>query len=415
MRVCLVAHKFYEINTHMRQFASAFTGPGDMVDVIAVRHAESLKHETIDGVNVYRIQERVDDEHRPVDHLVNTTLFLLRAALILAMKHLREPYDLIHIQTIPDFLVFAALLPKICGTPIILDMRDLSPELYASKFKTAENGGIVRALRWVEKVSAKFADHVIVANPLWLERVITRSAVASKCSMFWSYPDPRLFHPRPRVRQDGKFVLLYPGTLHWHQGVDIAIRAMPKILQHIPEAELHIQGYGPGKPDLMALSKRLNLEGKVLFDDVMPTREMAERMSQCDVGLVPKRVSSVFGNEAASTKIAEFMATGVPVVASLTKIESSMYDDSMLRFFQSEDEQALADAVTDLYRDPVLRANLTANATRYIELNNWVSKIPEYTRLARGLTNAKSISATKSEAGRLNRPRANVSHDRRLH
>jgi len=143
--------------------------------------------------------------------LNNTTIFFLRAAIVVIKKHLQNPYDIIHVQSIPDFLVFAALIPKICGTPVILDMRDLSPELYASKFKTREDALVVRVLRWVEKLSARFADHVIVANPLWLKRVVGRSVDASKCRVFWSYHDPRMFYPRQRVRQDRKFVLLYPG------------------------------------------------------------------------------------------------------------------------------------------------------------------------------------------------------------
>ena len=85
--------------------------------------------------------------------------------------------------------------------------------------------------------------------------------------------------------------------------------------------------------DLVALSKQLGLDRAIVFDSVISTPEMAERMSQSDVGLLPKRASSIFGNEAASTKIAEFMASGIPVVASRTRIESCMYDDSMLRFF----------------------------------------------------------------------------------
>jgi glycosyltransferase involved in cell wall biosynthesis len=396
MRVCLVAHKFYEINTHMRQFASAFTGPGDTVDVIAVRRANSQPYEKIDGVNVYRIQQRVDDERSPVDHLLHMVSFLFRAAFVVAWKHLRDPYDIIHVQSIPDFLVFAALIPKLCGTPVVLDMRDLSPELYASKFKTGENHAVVRLLKWTEKLSALLADHVIVANPLWFKRVIARSVDASKCSMFWSYPDRRMFYPRGRVRQDGKFVLLYPGTLHRHQGVDIAIKSLPKILRQIPEAELHIQGYGPGKTELEVLSKELNLAGKVVFDGVVSTAEMAEKMAQCDVGLVPKRASNLFGNEAASTKITEFMATGVPVVASRTSIETHMYDDSMLRFFRSEDEDALADAIISLYRDPGLRQSLTTNSAKYMESNNWGAKMPDYVRLMRSLVRKQSATGSLS-------------------
>ena len=42
-----------------------------------------------------------------------------------------------------------------------------------------------------------------------------------------NYPDLRLFRPEPKraLRQDS-FVFLYPGTLNWHQGLDIAVNAV---------------------------------------------------------------------------------------------------------------------------------------------------------------------------------------------
>ena len=49
-------------------------------------------------------------------------------------RHLREKYDLIHVHSVPDFLVFTAWLPKLTGTPVILDIHDILPEFYASKF-----------------------------------------------------------------------------------------------------------------------------------------------------------------------------------------------------------------------------------------------------------------------------------------
>ena len=48
-------------------------------------------------------------------------------------------YDVIHIHSVPDPLVFTAFLPKLVGAKIILDIHDLLPELYASKFGVSLN------------------------------------------------------------------------------------------------------------------------------------------------------------------------------------------------------------------------------------------------------------------------------------
>ena len=54
--------------------------------------------------------------------------------------------------------------------------------------------------------------------------------------------------------------MLYPGTLNWHQGLDIAIRAFALIKDQAPEAEFHIYGDGPLKNKLSDLINELGLE-----------------------------------------------------------------------------------------------------------------------------------------------------------
>jgi glycosyltransferase involved in cell wall biosynthesis len=226
---------------------------------------------------------------------------------------------------------------------------------------------------------------VIVANPLWYERVVARSAKRSKCSMIWYYPDLAIFQPSLRRRDDGKFVIVYPGTLTWHQGVDIAIKAFPTVLKEIPEAELHIFGDGSAKGNLIDLTERLRLTDKVLFHGVVPTSAIVRYMAEADLGLETKRASSGFGNEAAATKVWEFMAVGVPVVASETETMRRFLDGSLVRYFRSEDTDDLAAAIVSVYRDPELRGRLIANGAKYIQENNLGVKGIEYVRLVESL------------------------------
>ena len=46
---------------------------------------------------------------------------------------------MIHVHSVPDFLVFAALVPKLLGARIILDIHDILPEFYASKFGASKD------------------------------------------------------------------------------------------------------------------------------------------------------------------------------------------------------------------------------------------------------------------------------------
>ncbi|NJL72862.1 MAG: glycosyltransferase family 4 protein, partial [Candidatus Competibacteraceae bacterium] len=82
---------------------------------------------------------------------------------------------------------------------------------------------------------------------------------------------------------------------------------------------------------------------------------VAEIMAAADIGVVPKRANS-FGNEAYSTKIMEFMAVGVPVIVSSTRVDRFYFDDSVVRFFESGNVEALTEAMDELLSDPARRA-----------------------------------------------------------
>ena len=378
MRVCMVAYSFYESDSRIIQYARSLTRRGDSVDIIALAHDGAVPFEVIDGVNVYRIRRRTINERSAFSYLFRILRFLVVAMAVMTWKHLRKPYQLVHVHSVPDFLVISALPLRLMGVPVILDIHDILPEFYGSKFKVGHDSLIFRALVVVEKWSAKIASHVIIANQIWYDRLINRSVARDKCSVMCNYPDPSIFFLRPKSTSNGRFLLMYPGSLNWHQGLDVAVRAFAQVSKKIDTAEFHIYGEGPTRPALEKLVDELGLQRKVRIQNYQPIREIATLMSTADLAIVPKRASSSFGNEAASTKVQEFMAVGVPVIVARTKIDSLYFDDSMVKFFESENVEALADAIVELYAHPEQRLKLVEGANGHIQRNNWDVKQYEY-------------------------------------
>src|SRR5207302_9436291 len=103
--------------------------------------------------------------------------------VFLSKSQLRRPYQVIHVQCVPDFLVFSALLPWFFGVPVILDVNDIVPEFYASKFTGDRKSVTFKLLVSVERLSAAFSSHVIVPTHLWQQRLISRSVKAEKCTV----------------------------------------------------------------------------------------------------------------------------------------------------------------------------------------------------------------------------------------
>lgn len=392
-KICMIAYSYYVYDNRVRRYAETLARRGDIVDVIALSWASTEQTEIeLNGVKIYNAFRREQNESSPWTYALRHLRFMAKASSLLHKLHREKNYDVIHVHNIPDFLVFAAWYPKFTGAKLILDIHDIVPELFENKFRTGIKRLYVTALRVLEKISIKFVDHVIVSNHLWYEKLISRSADENHCSVLVNHVDPEIFARRPRTRNDGRFIVLFPGSFQWHQGIDIGIRAFSQFRKKVPNAEFHLYGGGNETlaSQLKALVEELGLEDSVKFFTGLPLDEIVQVIANSDMGVVPKRADS-FGNEAYSTKIMEFMSQGVPVVVSRTKIDSYYFKEDDVRFFPSGDAEAMARAMCEVAEDQQLRATLVANGLEYVQKNGWSRKREEYLRLIDGLATERFL------------------------
>lgn len=403
MRACMVAYSGYDADQRVRRYAETLVRCGCRVDAISLRREGQTEEEVVNGVRVLRIQGRERSERSKFIYLAKLLLFFWRSMILLAREHMRDPYDLIHVHSVPDFEVFATIFPKMMGAKVILDIHDIVPEFYASKFDVSTESLVFRLLVLIERVSTAFADHVIAANHIWEARLKQRSVDASKCTTFLNYPDRRNLRPSGRTRHDGKFIILYPGSLNFHQGLDLAIRAFASIKDRAPQAEFHIYGWGEMFLQLRALIAELGIEDRVFLNDLLPLEQIRTIIENADLGIVPKRKNS-FGNEAFSTKILEFMLMGVPVIAPDTTIDTYYFNPSVVKFFSAGSVESLAAAILQLIESPQLRESLAMNAKAFVQKYAWDINEDSYINLVASLVKSRVVvipdrsSEDKSEA-----------------
>lgn len=385
MRACMVAYTFYEPDNRVRRYAETLVRRGDQVDAIVLRQPGQQTRDVVSGVNVFKIQGRKVNEKIKIQYLFKLLLFLFKSACKLTQLHWHKKYDVVHIHSVPDFEVFATLFAKLTGAKVILDIHDIVPELFAGKFKAGKDSMFFKLLLWVERISMAFADHVIVANHIWFKRLIERSVAPEKCSVVMNYPDPSIFTIRKKAGDStDKFIMIYPGTLSIHQGLETAIKAVDLIKNDIPDLEFHIYGKGTDEEYFIKLVHKLKLEKRVIFRSIVPIEMLPRLMADADLGVEPKFKRS-FGNEAFSTKILEFMTVGIPVIASDTMVHTHYFDETMVKFFRSEDENDLAHCITLLKKEEKLRRQLVKNAFKYIEKNSWNTKKNTYLNIVDSL------------------------------
>src|SRR5215469_1626986 len=107
-RVAMVSHSVYTSDNRVRRYAESLAARGDRVDVFALsRDQDAGNQQTIEGVRVFRIQNRAAKRERSkLAYLWPLLRFLAVTSRRLTGRHLQQPYDVVHVHNIPDFLVF---------------------------------------------------------------------------------------------------------------------------------------------------------------------------------------------------------------------------------------------------------------------------------------------------------------------
>lgn len=393
----MVAYTFYEADNRVRRYAETLAERGDYVEVLALRRGNQTAVETLKGVRVYRIQHRSVNERGPLTYLIKLLIFLFRSAWILTWKTVSTPYEIIHVHSVPDFEVFAAFIPRLFGARIVLDIHDIVPEFYASKFGVSSVSLVFRALAFIERLSIAFSDHVIISNHLWQEKLIRRSVRRDKCTAIINYPNLAVFSQKSyATSRTDTFTMCYPGTLNQHQGVDLAIRAVALIRDSAPNLKFLVIGDGPERERLKSLIEEHKLSDSVSIQGFVPIEKIAEIMASVDLGVVPKRNNS-FGDEAFSTKIMEFMAMGVPVLAARTRIDEYYFNEQLVQYFEPGNAEDLGSRILELMGNPGKSQRLRTNAAEFIRENNWEAKSKGYLDLIDGLVGQQARQCANAE------------------
>ena len=104
----------------------------------------------------------------------------LIGALLITILHLRRRFDLVQVNTMPDALVFAAVVPKLLGARVVLDLHECMPEFYAVKFAAGMRHPVVRLLAWFEQSAIRFSDVAITCTDQMRDAFCSRGAAKEK-------------------------------------------------------------------------------------------------------------------------------------------------------------------------------------------------------------------------------------------
>lgn len=385
MNIAFVVYSHYSRDGRVRKYAEFLAKRKHQIDVFCIKENYVPVEKNI-RLHFYPINRRRAGKWW---YIFEYKLFFLYAFVVLAIHHLRHNYRLVHVNNMPDFLVFAALIPKLTGAKIILDMHDPMPELYMSKYKMNSSDFIVRSLLKLERLSMAFADAVITANPFFRDVFIKRrSSSEEKIAVINNYPDEKIFKRIKRTNTSKYFTLCYMGSIDERFGLDIAMEGVKLLVKKISNIRFEIypkiENEGAYFNRLKEAVKKYRLENNIKFNRPLPLEDIAEKLTSVDVGIVLAK-ENIFTGLIIPVKLLEFMQLGIPVIVSRTTALTKIFKNHEIQFLEYNSSEEFAAAVAGLYRSHKKWLSFSMKATAYMKKHNWWGERMVYDKLIAGL------------------------------
>lgn len=401
LRHCMVVFATYPVGeTRVQRQAEALIQSGIEVDILCLRDPTdprcSSPVEVVNGAQVRRLPvARSDGRATLLRQFGEYLTFFGLVMLTLFWLHPRRRYRVVQVHNLPDFLVFAAWFPKLLGARLLLDLHDLMPEFFAARTGTTTTGLLVRLVTLQEQLACAFADHVITATEVWREKLIRRGLPAHKVSVVMNVADERIFRRCAgdrAARAAGGFQIVYHGAIPPRYGLDLVLEAIAELSGELHDLQFTVYSWDNHHIErLRRRAESLGIEDRVKFHKALPAEALPGVLSLADVGVIPN-LQDEFTDWLLPTKLMEYVALGIPVIAARTPGITRYFDDTMLEFFTPGQAGSLAAAIKRLYFDRERGRYNAQQADRFNERHNWRAEGASYVALVArlGLPPARS-------------------------
>ncbi|MDR3724604.1 MAG: glycosyltransferase family 4 protein [Terracidiphilus sp.] len=371
-KICMVAYTNYLSDARPRREAETLARRGDKVDFISLAEKDRPAVEMVNGVRVLRVGMMRYRGGSGVSYLFSYLRFIATASLKLLRLSMKERYDNIHVHTMPDIAVVTGLIPKLFGAKLILDIHDMMPELYMSKFNIPETHPLIRVIAAQEQFSIWLADRVICVHEPHRSVLVRRGARPSKITVIPNVPDPNVFpfiHPQPPT--EGVFRMVYHGTIARRLGLDLAVEAFVKIAKDYPNAKLEILGDGDAANDLEKQIEATGMQDRIYFSKrLFRVEEATEMIQGASVGLIPNRFDSAT-NYMLPVKLLEYVYFAIPVIAPRLLAIQHYFSEDQVAYYEPGNVDDLAATIRRLYENPAERYSLAVKSSAFAQDFHW--------------------------------------------
>ncbi len=399
-RAAVLLYSYYPSDPRPRRAAEAMVEAGMEVELICLRqNVEEPKREVVNGVSVLRLSVGKSRGSK-ITYLLQYGTFILQTMGILARNGGGKGFDVVHVHNMPDVLVFAAIVPKLLGAKVILDLHDPMPELMMSIYALKSDDWSVRLMRQTERLSIALADIVFTPNKAFKDLFVSRSCRAEKMHIVMNSPEEKIFDPdnveaNEAPGKNGEFRIMHHGSIVHRHGVDLLVEAVARVRAEVPGVRLDI--YGSPMPFLnrvLAVAKDCGIDDIVHFHGEKTQAEIAHEIRECHVGVVPNR-RSAFTEVNFPTRLFEYLAMHRPVIAPRTKGIMDYFDADALVLFEPGQVDDLAKTILWVKANPAPVAEIIQRGREVHRQHLWKAEKSRFIEAVGNLTAGRTINGNR--------------------
>jgi glycosyltransferase involved in cell wall biosynthesis len=356
--------------------ARAAIEAGYDVHVICLGSRKEPIAETIDDIGVLRLPIAHARGARGLRIFYEYMAFALLATIEVLKLHRRIPIDVVYVHSPPDFLAVAAIIPRLLNKGVIIDIHDLSTDMFEVRFGDRGIARLAeRVLQHVELAACGIADQVVTVHGQYRDELVAHGVDGTKITVVMNAPDETMLEgARTAIaesKQSNSFTVAYHGTITPWYGVDLLVEAMAQLDDRIPGLRGLVLGEGDALAAVERLARDRSLGERIEFSGrYLPQAEALRRVATADCGVIPNRASRL-NRFALSSKLLDYVSLSIPVVVSRLETLEAHFGHDEVTFFEPDDPNSLAEAIAWVAGNPLAAREKAERARLRAEEYSW--------------------------------------------
>lgn len=368
--ILVLLHAYYLDDTRVKRHCELLAQSGKKVTVLCLNKGKETSKETVNGVIIDRAPIARSKLKSKLFYLIEYFLFFIFCFFKSTKSCFGDKPSLIIVNNMPNALVFTAIIPKILGIPILLDVHDLMPELVDIIF--AEKGSFLKKILVVEeKISFFFASYLMTVS-LPVKKLLEKR---SKYDFFIVHNSPYhlpLLDNEKNKDKNNELNVVFHGNIHERYGLQRVLEPLSIVRNNVANVRLDIHGKGPYIDDLTKLIKPLEF---VHFHGGFSPEDVPTILADASLGIV-MNYPNHSNDFALPVKMLEYIANKVPVICPRLPVLLEYFSSESVFYFNDDDD--LAEILLFALSEPKLRKKKAASAFKEYQKISWDNEKNQY-------------------------------------